>query len=404
MRRNFIPSVFVVSGCSMGAGILALPIITAGSNFIISSIFLCLTAIFSYFLATISLNVYVKHKNGINTATIVGMSFGHSGKIFSMIINGLLMYALLTVYITGGANLFDKTVFPLIPMPALQHKGLLTFLILFLPVFLWGKNIVVQSNKFVFYLKLFAFIFALILGLGFLNIRILEFIPSQIRYIPTAIPVLFGCLAFQMVVPVIAEINAYNTNEIKKILRTGILLPLALYIGWIGIMLSLIPRTGAHSFSQLIINKESVGTMMVYATQYNPLPTLMKTALNVFSNVALLTSFLTIGLALYEYLRDSFKIRQGIKGKIITLSITMLPPILIATLYPDGFVLIYQQAMILLVISFILPIAACIQQYDKLDYTAGSKKYLYLILLISLGIIVLQVLDNFKLLPNFPYN
>jgi amino acid permease len=45
----------MVAGCAMGAGCLAMPLLAVGPNFIISSIFLVLVAIFSYYLAIFSL-------------------------------------------------------------------------------------------------------------------------------------------------------------------------------------------------------------------------------------------------------------------------------------------------------------------------------------------------------------
>ena len=38
LNKNFIGSVFMISGCAMGAGCLAMPMLAAGPNFIFSAI------------------------------------------------------------------------------------------------------------------------------------------------------------------------------------------------------------------------------------------------------------------------------------------------------------------------------------------------------------------------------
>lgn len=388
----------------MGAGALALPMITAGCGFLLSTLGLIIMAIFSYFLATLSLNGYLYYRNGINAATLTWHAFGAGGKITSIVVNLLLMYALIGVYITGGADLFNKTLFPLLNISIIQNHGMLIFVLLFIPIFLLGKKFIVVSNQIIFYIKLIAFGISLILGLYYINNNIFSYVANSLRYLPVAIPVLFGALGFQMVVPVVAEINQYQIKRIKLTLLAGITLPLVLYIMWIGVVFSIIPLWGGDSFSYLITNHQSVGLMIKYMiNDHQQIPALMKSSLNLFSNVALLTSFLTIGISLYEYVRDSFNLKQNILGKAITLAITMLPPMWIASIKPQGFMVIFQQAMVLLVISFMLPILSCLKLYNKLNYKQPEKLLLYLMVVISVIIIVLQLLDNFGLLPNFPY-
>jgi tyrosine-specific transport protein len=157
--KNFIGSVFMVSGCAMGAGCLAIPMLSAGPNFIFSSIFIIILGLFSYLLASISLEIFLTHKNSSNVSTIVNVSFGRSGVVVSGIINCVLMYALLSIYMTGGADVLSKTILPLIGIKVTDKVSLLIFLILFLPIFLKGVEIVVKSNKIIFYIKLFSFLF-----------------------------------------------------------------------------------------------------------------------------------------------------------------------------------------------------------------------------------------------------
>ena len=98
----------MVAGGSMGAGSLALPMVAAGPNFIFSAFILILIAIFSYYLAVYSLEIYIVYKNDVNALSVTRCSFGNIGAFFSVLINCSLLYTLLMIYIMGGEGIYFK--------------------------------------------------------------------------------------------------------------------------------------------------------------------------------------------------------------------------------------------------------------------------------------------------------
>lgn len=392
----------MVAGCAMGAGCLAMPMLAAGPNFIFSSFFLVLTSILSYLIASISLEIFLLYKNDVNTSTIVTRNFGYGGTIFSALINVVLMYAILSVYMTGGADLLDKTILPLVDLHISTQLSLIIFLTITVPIFLKGAMVVVKSNKIIFILKLITFLVAVLLGLKFISPNLANFSWDQLRYIPKALPIFLAALWFHFLIPVIARINGYDRERCRQIFAVGLILPVILYVLWIAIMLSLIPRDGlGHTFLMLLKHEGSVGTMINYATHNNPnLSSLMKVALNLFSNIAMLTSFLTVGVALYDYVRDALKIQQTKSGVLGNLLLTMLPPALFALFYPNGFVFILQQASILIMVINLMMLACCLKEYANLE-EKPTKLLIWSLSVILVILISLQVLDNFSLLPSF---
>ncbi|HLX53822.1 MAG TPA: aromatic amino acid transport family protein [Aquella sp.] len=401
-NKSFIGNVFMISGCAMGSGCLAMPMLAAGPNFIFSSIFLILTGFFSYFLAAVSLEIFLLYKNDSNTSTIVKNNFGQAGVVISGVINMALMYALLSLYLTGGADLLSKTVFPVINLQVSHKISLMFFLIIFLPIFYKGASLVVKSNKVIFYIKIFTFLTTLISGLAFISKDLDAFVIEQLKYIPRALPIFFGALWFHFVIPVIARINNYDRKSCHKVFAVGLTIPVIVYILWIGVMLSLIPRDGVgHSFFVLLSKKESVGTMISYAIANNShIPHLTKISLNLFSNFALLTSFLVVGLSTYDYIRDALVIKQTTLGITKTLILTLLAPGIFALFFPNGFVVILQQAVILLTLTNVIILLCSLKEYHRLEYKP-NKLFIYILLLLLFTIIGLQVLDNFSLLPSY---
>ncbi|MFN7094687.1 MAG: aromatic amino acid transport family protein, partial [Burkholderiales bacterium] len=368
-NRRFIGSVFMVAGCAMGAGCLAMPMLAAGPNFIFSSLFLALTGLLSYCIASVSLEICLIYKDDVNASTIAQHNFGHAGVIFFALVNCALMYALLSVYMAGGSDLLSKTIFPVIGISVSAKSSLIIFLIITLPVFFKGAELVVKSNKIVFTLKLVSFLTAVILGLNFISPNLFTFSLEQARYLPKAVPIFLTALWFHFLIPVIARLNDYDRQKCRKIFSVGLILPVVLYILWVGIMLSLIPRDGiGNSFFSLLAQKQSLGVMIVYATHNNPaLPKLMKLALNLFSNVAMLTSFLTVGISTYDYIRDALKIKQTRQGIVHNVVLTMVPPAFFAIFFPNGFVIILQQAAILLMLINVLMLVCGLKEYSRLE-------------------------------------
>jgi len=404
-HRNFTSSVFMVAGCSMGAGCLAMPLLAAGPNFIFSSIGIILAAIFSYFLASSSLEIFISYKNDVNISSIVQQSFGKGGVIFTAVVNCALMYALLAAYMAGGVDLLHTTVLPLLHINLPASLTLVLFVVVFVPIFLKGTDLVISSNKLVFYLKLIFFLISLVCGAFFLSPNITHFAIEQSRYIYHALPVFFGALWFHFIIPVIARINGYDRKRCRQIFKVGIILPVVLYILWVAVMLSLVSRSGAgNSFYQLLSSDGSVGLMIKYAMDDNPhIPFIIKWSLNLFSNLALLTSFLTVGLSTYDYIRDALRITQNRRGVALNLFITMLPPALIALFFPHEFLVIVQQAIILLMVTNLIVIACLFKDYTRLEQKPAKS----LLLLLTLGLlflITLQLLDNFDLLPMYGIN
>lgn len=402
VQKGFITSVFMVAGCAMGAGCLAMPMLAAGPNFIVSSIALILTGIYSYLLAGISLEIFVSYKNNTNVSTIVGKNFGVVGVIIAGIVNCLFMYALLSVYMAGGADLLSKTILPLLNIHLSNKMALLIFLVITLPIFLKGVNLVAISNKLIFSIKLLSFLVIIAFGLHFVSPRLASFDIATVAFIPRALPIFLTALWFHILIPVIAQMNNYDRRRIRKIMFVGLAIPVVLYILWVGIMLSLIPRDGVgNTFLSLLQHKESVGTMIAYATHNNPnLPEGLKIFLNVFSNVAMLTSFLAVGISANDYIRDALKIKTNTRGVILLNILVFAPPTFFSIFYPNGFVFILQQAAIMLMLTSVIILLCCLKDYAILEQKP-SKIYIYFILLILLALIGFQILDNFNLLPNF---
>ena len=62
-------------------------------------------------------------------------------------------------------------------------------------------------------------------------------------------------------------------------------------------------------------------------------------AINTFSMAAILSSFIGVGLGVFDYLADLFKFEDTKQGRAKTWLVTFLPPLVMSLLFPFGFVI-----------------------------------------------------------------
>ena len=62
-------------------------------------------------------------------------------------------------------------------------------------------------------------------------------------------------------------------------------------------------------------------------------------ALNAFSMAAILSSFIGVGLGVFDYLADLFKFDNSRQGRAKSWAATFLPPLLLSLLFPFGFLM-----------------------------------------------------------------
>jgi tyrosine-specific transport protein len=131
-------------------------------------------------------------------------------------------------------------------------------------------------------------------------------------------------------------------------------------------------------------------------------------AINGFANITITTSFLGVSLALFNFLADALHRPVTIRGKVEITILTFLPPILFAIFYPKGFVIALGYAGICVAFSLIMLPALMVWQLRKKNMGSsyrvfGGSILLFIIFIIALGLITLQFLDQWHILPTFSY-
>ncbi len=397
-----IGSIFVAAGTAIGGGMLALPLVSSGMGFMTSALlFLFIWAVmFQSALLTLEVNLAFQAPRN-HYATMAGATLGPIGKYITYAAFVLLLYALTSAYVTGGASLMQAASTLLFKATLPSYANILIFTVIFGVIVAWSTRAVDLFNRGLFSIKivLLIIIFALFLPqVDYVGL----FQNVQPTYLWAAAPVILTAFGFHTVIPSLSQYLGPEPNRLKFVLLWGSLLPLVIYLIWLASLLGTLPYEGEQGFSMLAQTGGSVGELMLAIDYYVQKPWLT-TVINLFANIALITSFLGVSLSLFDFLRDK---EDGVEPhRARTAMLTFAPPVLIAIFYPNGFVQLLSYASIFVaIILIILPALMAYRVRTQPHFTTpyhawGGTPMLVIIALIGMVFIVVEVLRIMQKLP-----
>jgi len=153
MNSKLIGGTLLVTGTCIGAGMLALPVVTA-QNDLLSSSFLMIAC---WFVMTVGafylLETNLQFAPGTNMVTMAKHTLGRTGAMLMWLINLLLFYSLLSAYITGGMQITQAFLNHIIGVPVSEKIAVVVFTAVMGAIVLKGIRMVDYSNRGLMMLK-----------------------------------------------------------------------------------------------------------------------------------------------------------------------------------------------------------------------------------------------------------
>lgn len=399
MKNKTLGSALIVAGTTIGAGMLAMPLTSAGMGFSYTLVLLfVLWALLSY-SALLFVEVYQKaEKKDAGIATLAEQYFGIIGRILATLSLVVFMYAILTAYIDGGGELLK----PLLTFVGEHAKetAVILFTLVFALFITVGTGAVDALTRILFVIKIAAFVAVLGLMLPRVTLENLSALPLDYLLIISASPIFFTSFGFHVVIP---SINNYLDGDVRR-MRIAIIggtgLPLVIYILW---------QMATHGvFSQVefieIIRQNPTLGGLVEATRQATGSNIVSGAVSLFSVLALITSFLGVALALFDCLDDLLQ-RINIKAGRLSLSLlTFLPPLAFALFYQDFLKALIYAGQMFTFYGLVLPVALAWRMrklYPNLPYRViGGNAALLVALLLGLLIMNVPFIDALPQVAN----
>jgi len=408
MSSKTLGSILIVAGTAIGAGMLATPIITAASGFIYASFLMfglwalmCISAL----LAAEAALAFPAGYNGFNT--MARATIGRPGQVFSWLAFLGLLYALNAAYISGGGSILSTTLLTFFNYDLPQWLSCIIFLLVFGGFIYFGAHSVDMINRFLISIKGIIFIITMALITPYIDVQNLLGSNGPL-YLLAAVPILITAFGFHVVIPSIVTYNDNNVRSIVLAITVGSFLPLIIYLIWLAGVLGITPLVGEISFMQvlqdaIIKEKDEVGLLLMTLNDIVQNPWI-SASMNFFSHLAITTSFLGVGLALFDFLLDTRKDRTR-STRIQMILATFIPPLLFALYYPQGFRQALGFAGIFVAITcLILPAVFAWRVRISKELKSplrvpGGLLVILIVILCGVGVIALEVLNLFKWLP-----
>lgn len=396
MRNKLLGSALMIAGTTIGAGMLAMPLTSAGIGFSMTVLLLVGLWLLLTYTGLLFMEVYQTAKvRNVGVATLAEQYFGVMGRILATFSLLVLLYALLAAYITGGGSLLSGV----LPFSADSQTnltlGILCFTLVLGAVVAIGIKSVDGLTRILFIGKVVAFFVVLLMMLPKAKVANLSAIPLDNLLVISAVPIFFTSFGFHVIM---GSINEYLEADIRKIrlaIIIGTLIPLSAYLLW------QLATHGVLSQNEFVAVLKQDPTLngLVSATAQITGSNMLGELVRLFSALALITSFLGVAMGIFEGVGDLFKRLNLSTNRIFLTICTFIPPLGFALFYPNGFIAALGYAGLLFAFyGLILPIGLAWkarQQHPNLPYrVAGGNIALFLALIFGIFIMLIPFLPN----------
>ncbi|EJL6701344.1 amino acid permease [Vibrio cholerae] len=395
-QSKLLGSTLIIAGTTIGAGMLALPLASAGIGFSTSLMIMLGLWMLMAFTALLMVEIHQYADKEATLHTLAKQILGDKGKWVATFAMLFLFYSLCAAYIAGGGAQFTQRITDFTGVNVESSSGTLLFTLIVALVVTVGTGTVDRVNRVLFAGKMIAMVAVLFFLAPNVSQSYLLSMPIQQGLIVAAIPVIFTSFGFHGSIPAIVNYLDGDTPSLRKAILIGSAIPLVIYIFWQLVTL------GVVSQSALLDNMGLTALIGVLSTTVHQ--SNLGNIIGVFADLALLTSFLGVSLGLFEFMGDSLRNQQGKMNRPLASVVTFLPPLIFALFYPQGFIMALGYAAIALaILAIFLPLVMVIkvrQQATEQHYqVTGGNGALFVTGLVGLLIIGAQLLITLGILP-----
>jgi tyrosine-specific transport protein len=227
-------------------------------------------------------------------------------------------YALLIAYIAEAGDIINQS----FNLPY-QYMGPMIFTSIIGSIVAFGSSsLIEQTNNFFVIIVLVSF--ASLVSIGLPLIKYNNLLQGDITSLLSTIPVMFVALVYHNIVPSICSILKYDKKSIQKAILIGSFIPLLMFLTWNFVIL------GIDSNSNGL---DPVNALRQSSSNNNNI--LVSSFISIFSESAIITSFLGFVIGLMSFYTDIFPNKSN--RDIGLYSIVLIPPLIIAIFNPNIF-------------------------------------------------------------------
>jgi tyrosine-specific transport protein len=393
---SVLGGMLLVSGSCIGAGMLALPVMTGLVGFFPSLLLYLVFWAFMTYCGLLLVEVNGWFYKQVNIVSMAETSFGKPGKIISWILYLFLFYSLLVAYISGSGNIFSNFLMQLFGWNVSAQDISVGFVIVLGIVVYFGTKPVDVCNRILMAGLIVAYVGLIIFGISKINSGYLKH--TNLKYIFVPMSVLVTSYGYHNMIP---SIVAYMKGDLKRVRTTiigGGIIALIVYLLWNTLILGVVPFHGEYGLlDSYNVSREAAEALSFFVKS----PWVIKFA-QAFAFFAIVTSFLAQSLGLTHFIADGLKVMPTRKNAWWLSLLALVPPLLFALSYKQIFfkALSFAGGFCAVLLFCILPaLMAWIGRYQKKltssYHVRGGKTALVIIFIFSFVILSRQLFFTF---------
>lgn len=319
----------LITGTCIGAGMLAMPVVTGQAGFFPSFALNFICWIFMYLTGLLFLETALWMQDGSNLLSMADRFLGPGGKRLGGIAFIFLYGCLLVAYLSGGAFSLMAIVqsasnFNLSYSAVLIFLAFATGIIIFL-----GDRIIDKVNLILMMGLVLAFGLFMATAFGEIEKAKLGFANWPLAFLAT--PTLFSVYGYHNIIPSITNYLKRDIALLKKAVFWGTFLPFIIYTLWQLLVLGSIPP-------EVLEETRREGMSITFAFQKITGYKWLSLLGVYFSLFAILTSLIGVSFSVVDFLADGLSIERHSRKRGMLCFLALMPPALFALYNPNIFV------------------------------------------------------------------
>ena len=386
MDLRVLGCILLIIGTSIGAGILALPIVTAAAGFYYACLLLISCWIIMTLGAVFIMEVNLKMPLYSNLITMAKKTLGIPGQIITWITCLLLLYSLLAAYLSGGTGVVTSLL-ALVNISLSHWINTLIFLLILGFIVYQGTRSIDWLNRGLMSAKLGVFLLLILMAAP--HVQTNNLVLGSFPKLFSAIMVVITSFGFAVIIPSLRIYLDDNAKKLRITVLSASFIALLCYFFWILIIQGNIEANGPNGLINMASSSNTVGSLTATLIRqlHNPIVT---TFVHFFTSICMVTSFLGVSLSLSDFLADGLRMKKQGSDNLIIHSITFAPPLILVLFMPNIFIKALTYAGICCVILLILiPSLMSWRSSNK-----SNKNYLFgLVILIAILLLIIAAIN-----------
>ena len=305
-----ISGILLVTGTCIGAGMLALPVVTGLAGFLPAIAINILCCLFMITTGLLLVEAILWSEEGANILSLSNKFLGTWGKILAGGAFLFYYYCLEVSYCAGGTPTLTQVLSSTFGITLSSPWNYILFATIFGAFVFVGTRAVDRLNWLLMTGLVISFFLLVGIGSREVSIKLLE--RTDWRYSLAAAPTLFGAYASHNLLPSLSTYLKRNINHLRTSVIIGTLIPFIVYGVWQWMIIGTLPYDD-------ILAAEARGepiTQTLQGTVGHPYLSLFG---EFFGFFALTTSFLGVSLSMVDFIGDGTGIKREGWGRLFAM-------------------------------------------------------------------------------------